>query len=230
MAVDEALMVSAAEKNLVTLRLYRWEVPTLSLGYFQKSAARSDHHASHDCPLIRRASGGGAIIHDHELTYSLAVPTEQRLSRDHFDLYLKMHEVVIEALRPWGIEASLCRNPPRLKRDDEPFLCFQRRSEGDVLVGGDKICGSAQRRGDGALLQHGSLLLKRSDSAPELEGIEDLGRNCVQTRLLVESLIQGVSTSFGISFRRQSLANDEIATANRLKEGRFATKKWNYRR
>ncbi|MEM6330787.1 MAG: lipoate--protein ligase family protein, partial [Planctomycetota bacterium] len=74
MAVDEALLDAAAAGAGATLRLYRWSSPTLSLGYFQPLAARAAHPASAGCPCVRRHSGGGAIVHDHELTYSLAVP------------------------------------------------------------------------------------------------------------------------------------------------------------
>src|SRR5882724_9809402 len=74
MAVDEALLESAAVDGIATLRLYQWSEPTLSLGYFQPAADRQTHPASRECPLVRRASGGGAILHDRELTYSLAIP------------------------------------------------------------------------------------------------------------------------------------------------------------
>src|SRR5687767_13677741 len=78
MAVDEALLASAAA-GVATLRFYTWSQPTLSLGYFQHAHQRDAHAASRSCPLVRRASGGGAILHDRELTYSLAVPLRQRL-------------------------------------------------------------------------------------------------------------------------------------------------------
>src|SRR5436190_15116613 len=74
MAIDEALLESAATDGVATLRLYQWSEPTLSLGYFQAAEERERHQASTNCPLVRRASGGGAILHDRELTYSLALP------------------------------------------------------------------------------------------------------------------------------------------------------------
>src|SRR5688500_20216584 len=81
MAVDEALLESAALENRCTLRFYRWSEPTLSLGYFQRYEDRRQHAASLSCACVRRASGGGAILHDHELTYSLAVPPTHPLAR-----------------------------------------------------------------------------------------------------------------------------------------------------
>ena len=74
MAVDEALLETAASLGVPTLRFYQWQEPTMSLGYFQEYADRLRHAASAGCPTVRRASGGGAIMHDRELTYSLAVP------------------------------------------------------------------------------------------------------------------------------------------------------------
>ncbi len=70
MAVDEALLESAVAGGLPVFRLYQWSEPTLSLGYFQAVADRQQHPASHGCPLVRRRSGGGAILHAHELTYA----------------------------------------------------------------------------------------------------------------------------------------------------------------
>src|SRR5262245_32066382 len=76
MAVDQALLESAAASGGVALRFYQWSEPTLSLGYFQPIAARSEHPPSLHSPVVRRASGGGAILHDRELTYSIAAPSE----------------------------------------------------------------------------------------------------------------------------------------------------------
>ena len=75
MAIDEALLESAADEScdLVTLRFYRWSEPTLSLGYFQSYEDRNSHEASRSLPVVRRSSGGGALVHDHEWTYSLAI-------------------------------------------------------------------------------------------------------------------------------------------------------------
>ena len=77
MAVDEALLLSD-ERTGLTIRFYQWEEPTLSLGYFQSLAEREQHPPSVDCPMVRRASGGGAILHDRELTYSMVAPLDQR--------------------------------------------------------------------------------------------------------------------------------------------------------
>ena len=81
MAVDEALLADDVETDAATLRFYRWSEPTLSLGYFQSYADRELHAASRGCAVVRRQSGGGAILHDRELTYSLVLPPTNPLAQ-----------------------------------------------------------------------------------------------------------------------------------------------------
>lgn len=178
MAVDERLLHRAAHEGEAVLRLYRWSPATLSLGYFQRAAERETHTASRTCPLVRRSSGGGAILHDHELTYSLSLPTSHPAAADAETLYRRTHGLLVETLAEFGILATL-NERTLVPLGGEPFLCFQRRSVGDVLVDGHKICGSAQRRRKGALLQHGSILVARSSFAPELPGLAELSGKSV---------------------------------------------------
>ena len=145
MAVDEALLEDAALQRRCWLRLYRWQEPTLSLGYFQSYADRRQHAASSGCPAVRRSSGGGAILHDLEVTYSLAVPEGHPLATSRLRTYRAVHEALVQTLAQRGIGAKIHGKADRPQAAKPPFLCFQRRSPGDVLVGGDKIAGSAQR-------------------------------------------------------------------------------------
>ena len=105
MALDQALLESADQRSAITLRFYRWSEPTLSLGYFQKFNDRETHAASLDCPVVRRSSGGGAIVHDHELTYSICVPESNRWSKSSDQLYDLVHHQVIQVLGQRGITA-----------------------------------------------------------------------------------------------------------------------------
>src|SRR5688572_1794984 len=83
MAIDEALLETVAAGALpAVLRFYRWTPATLSLGYFQGYRLREEHSASRNSPIVRRASGGGAIMHDHELTYSIVLNREHRLAKN----------------------------------------------------------------------------------------------------------------------------------------------------
>ena len=162
MAVDEVLL----ERAVACLRFYRWSEPTLSLGYFQAYADRREHPPSLPCAAVRRLTGGGAILHDFELTYSIVLPGTHPLAAHRDELYRAVHGSLIEALGQLGIAARLCQPAHKIEAVREPFLCFQRRSPGDVLIGQTKICGSAQRRRYGAVLQHGSLIWQTSAAAP----------------------------------------------------------------
>ena len=170
MAVDEMLLQSAAASGLSTLRFYRWAEPTVTLGYFQSFADGDQHASSRNCPRIRRSTGGGAIVHDQELTYSLAIPLGDRWANSPQFWYDTMHQSLIDVLRPLGLDARQCRLGESRGslgelRGESPFLCFQRRALGDVLVGANKICGSAQRRQCRAMLQHGSFATTQRGSS-----------------------------------------------------------------
>jgi len=248
MAVDEALLETAAAEGQCTLRFYQWSEPTLSLGYFQTYADRWQHKASSRSAVVRRSSGGGAIMHDLELTYSFAVPDRHPLAIDRLGFYQTVHKTLIATLAQWGIDAFMfaqpelhrwpgsCENvslaapasrkgadgegqfhpspasgrgaggegsphsypaqmPPSgknipTKYHHQPFLCFQRRAPGDVLIGETKITGSAQRRCRGAVLQHGSVLLARSVAAPELDGIKELTGQQLSPEQLVDAWLK----------------------------------------
>lgn len=162
MARDEALATRVGEgASEPTLRLYRWAAPTLSLGYFQHFANVATLPAPLSAlPVVRRLTGGGAILHDLELTYSVSLPLDHELVAGAPNrLYELAHEAVIAVLRDVGVAAA-----PAGVSDDSgaargPFFCFARRHKYDVLIGADKLAGSAQRRTRTAVLQHGSIIL-----------------------------------------------------------------------
>jgi lipoate-protein ligase A len=173
MAVDEMMLDTVAATGQPILRFYAWDEPTLSLGYFQALEDRLAHTASLQSPVVRRSTGGGAIVHDREITYSIALPLADRWSAQATELYASFHDSLIVVLAQLGLAATLC--PETLVSLQPEFLCFQRRAKGDVLVGPHKVAGSAQRRRHKALLQHGSVILARSQAAPEIAGLGDLG-------------------------------------------------------
>jgi lipoate-protein ligase A len=162
MARDEALMTLVGEGDSPsTLRLYQWDPPTISLGYFQHFA---DYLAlpppAGELPVVRRLTGGGAILHDLELTYSITLPTDHPLlTRGPGRLYELAHDAVIAALAELGMQTGRCGVSDDSGAAKGPFFCFQRRHCYDVLLGDEKIAGSAQRRSKSAVLQHGSIVL-----------------------------------------------------------------------
>lgn len=179
MALDEAMLARAAEDGVATFRTYEWSVPTLSLGYFQSLAEAAADPRLRDAPVVRRPTGGGAIWHDRELTYAVALPRSHPLAGRAEALYEAVHEAIAAALRDAGaparrrgaveVGANVAEN-----RRVRPFLCFTGRDVADIVIGTAKVVGGAQRRRSGAVLQHGSLLLRRSERLPELPGLGDL--------------------------------------------------------
>ncbi len=254
MAVDEALLEAAAADGQCTLRFYRWEEPTLSLGYFQAYADRWQHEASSRSAVVRRASGGGAILHDIELTYSFAVPSRHPLAVGRLGFYRAVHTALIEALGQWGVEATMCDggetkgerrkgegglSTTNCKLPDStsafrlppssfplPFLCFQRRSPGDVLVGETKIAGSAQRRCRGAVLQHGSVLLARSPAAPELDGLKELIGRAIAPEQLVEAWLARLAGTLPSTWQSGHLSDADHRRAALLATEKYASCVW----
>lgn len=228
MAVDESLLRTAAEGAHVTLRIYRWQSPTLSLGYFQHYAQRLQHAASRHCPVVRRVTGGGAIVHDQEVTYSLTAPVAHRTRQPPLHWYQLVHSAWVATLGRLGALAEIC---PRSDADRETeFLCFQRRAAGDVLLGGWKIAGSAQRRHRAALLQHGSLLLGQSSAAPELPGISQLANFDPDTTAWVDDWVLEIGNRLGVVWETATLTNEQLDVATKFAEERFANPKWTLRR
>lgn len=249
MAVDEVLLAAASDEGRATLRLYQWSEPTLSLGYFQRYQDRQLHAASLECAMVRRASGGGAILHDRELTYSLVLPTRHPLARDGKGLTVRVHRALAELLATlFSLKSSVWTLRPfeggwERPADGEPFLCFERRSPGDLLLvhssdvpgesdkdAGWKILGSAQRRRRGAVLQHGSVLLARSPAAPELPGLQDLTGMTVT----MEQLLSAVPTTLGrdleVDIRESQLPAGLLSEAQRLARSKYGSLAWTERR
>jgi len=245
MAVDEALLAAATESEVPVLRFYQWQRPTLSLGYFQRYADRASHPPSLEADVVRRLSGGGAILHDRELTYSLILPRTHPLARDTQALYDKVHQAIVQLLDNFISQASvpwqlvLCETTSTRDRKSEPFLCFQRRSRGDVLlrsmepksnVAEYKIVGSAQRRRHGDVLQHGSILLAQSEAAPELLGFSHATGRESPTRLLTASLPLNFSEALHFNMEESRLPESIQVAAQKLLQRRYSSHDWTKRR
>ncbi len=235
MAVDQALLASVVAGGRPVLRFYRWSPATISLGYFQPYAQRHQHPASGRCPLVRRSTGGGAIVHDRELTYSLCMPLDKTALGQIREVLNRVHQAMIDRLNQWGVGPCHMMGAAEPESMRAPFLCFQRRANGDVLVGRHKIIGSAQRKVRGALLQHGSLLLGRSEFAPELPGLTELGDEPTNpwpqdVAKLASQLGADISQYLGLSVFGGELTENERHVARSIQQSRFNTEKWTKRR
>jgi lipoate-protein ligase A len=142
------------------------------------------------------------------------------------ECYRAVHQALVEVLAEWGIEATMAAQPERPAATREPFLCFQRRSPGDVLVAGAKIAGSAQRRCRGAVLQHGSVLLARSAAAPELGGLEELSGQTIPPERLIEAWLMRLAGVLSATWQSGQLSDAERRRANELCAEKYASPVW----
>jgi lipoate-protein ligase A len=161
MALDEYLFRLCHESKRGFFRIYAWERPTFSTGVSQKAdkALDLDFIKANGCDYVRRITGGKTVLHDHEITYSVA-SSEDLFFKEH-DLhqsYMLISRVLVQALLSLGVEAALSKgSPSELSRSHNP--CFSFPTPNEIEVNGKKIIGSAQKRDKQALLQHGSIPL-----------------------------------------------------------------------
>ena len=161
MAVDQAIAEAAATGAVPpTLRFYRWNPPTISLGRHQKLADVDETQtAARGYDLVRRATGGRAILHVDELTYSVSGPTEDpHMAGGVMDAYLRFSNALLSGLSTLGLRAEKAGGRTRAGRDLSA-ACFEMPSAYEITAGGRKLMGSAQSRRKGYVLQHGSLPL-----------------------------------------------------------------------
>jgi lipoyl(octanoyl) transferase len=237
MAIDEALLdLVAADPDAAWMRTYGWSTPTLSLGYFQRWAETDAEPRWRSAAKVRRSTGGGAIWHEHELTYAIVIPSRHPLSRPNTALYRAVHAAIGSILAGRAIDA--CRHGDLASASSvaasepapQPFLCFADRDGEDLVAGGSKVVGSAQRRRAGAILQHGSLLLKRADATPELPGVADLTDVATDPRIWSELVAEPLCRALGMDPVPGVLPDDFFDRVERLERTVYRDPKWNAKR
>jgi lipoate-protein ligase A len=170
MAIDEAMMIAQQEGKVPpTVRLYNWLPGTLSVGYFQKAEQEIDFAALdlHGVGFVRRPTGGRAVLHDREVTYSLTVPeTYPGLPALVQEGYRMLSEGLLYGFRALGLTAEMVASvsagpgeTAQSARLSRSAACFDSPSSYELTVEGRKIAGSAQMRSHGIVLQHGSIPL-----------------------------------------------------------------------
>ncbi|MCG1009029.1 lipoate--protein ligase family protein [Salinicoccus sp. ID82-1] len=167
MALDELLMEKVRQGEIpAAIRLYEWETPTLSIGYFQKMEKEIDIDRvdEYGYELVRRATGGRGVLHDRELTYSVVLPENYPDMPDSVtESYRILSQGLLEGFRNLSLDAHF--SIPRTKEEKKELtnirssVCFDTPSWYELVVEGRKIAGSAQTRQGGVIMQHGSILL-----------------------------------------------------------------------
>lgn len=219
MAVDEALLESVSAGSPPTFRVYTWSDATVSLGYFQRETPEIEPGGRfHGLAAVRRLSGGGAILHHREVTYSCCIPAQHPLASEPALLYDEIHRCLQSSLQEFG---GVVHPRGEHEGDDKPFLCYARGDRRDLVHNGFKIVGSAQRRRHGAILQHGSILLRRSPFLLEFPGLCDLARITIDEFALQQRLAHTAGRVLGQSPQEGALSNTERLMADHLERTKY---------
>jgi len=242
MAVDEAILrtVSAA-KSPPTLRFYSWAPPSISVGYFQNSLTDVNVEVCRKLGIdvVRRLTGGRAVLHDKELTYSVICPENDPHFPDNIlGTYKIISSCLIRGLSYLGLDVSLTPFVKKIGKN-APSACFSSPSHYEITVAGKKLIGSAQRRGEGVFLQHGSILMEldRESLKMVLPGLVRLDTVTsisdylsVDMTSLISSLVKGFEEELGISLSEGFLSDEEVTLSDRYREEKYSQREWNFSR
>ncbi len=216
MAIDEAMLIGVNRGTTPpTVRVYAWDPPTVSLGYAQRVEDELDLEAVGNCGfgVVRRPTGGRAVLHAGELTYSVVGPAgEDPLGRSIMEAYEAIARALAAGLGRLGVEVELAPVATEaMSRDGASPPCFASAGRYEIVVGGRKLIGSAQRRVGRGVLQHGSLLTDAThERIADVMLLADDRRRETVRRLL------GQKTTHLSALLGRPVGFDEVAAAVRL--------------
>jgi lipoyl(octanoyl) transferase len=250
MALDEAIAVTVRKNQAPpTLRLYGWDLPSVTIGYFQKMAEVDVAYCfQKNIPVIRRPTGGRAILHGNEITYSFSVKTRTGFfSKSLLDSYKTISAAFSNAFLKIGVLPELKLLKDSRRESDAVMqknpLCFESVSYGEMTVNSKKIIGAAQKRWTDSLLQQGSIpfvierdaLVKvfKMDTARDIRD-SFTGLHDILPDLIPDDLKTAIRLSFEETFDTRltisSPSAEEIALARELETGKYLSRDWNHRR
>ncbi len=252
MAMDEALMNWQRDTGMPpVLRFYSWLPAGITVGFFQKlnGSIDLDAAAKRGIPLVRRQTGGKAVLHDQELTYSVVIPEQHpSMPKSVKEAYVVISKGLLEGYRNLGIQAELAEKKKRAAASSA--VCFEEPSWHELTVAGKKAAGSAQTRKQGIILQHGSIPLDLDeDKLFELfiypsEAVKEKARNAFRKRAVAindlveapftleqvkQAFKQGFENGLGIRLEKFEPPPEMIEQV-RILEEKYAGEEWNYRK
>lgn len=259
MAVDEAILLAHSEGKVPpTVRFYTWNPATLSIGYFQKAEKEISLEAvkANHLGFVRRATGGRAVLHDAELTYSVIVSeSHPQMPTSVTEAYKSISLGLLHGFQQLGLKAemvSLASEEEKEKYSSPgSSACFDSPSWYELVVEGKKVAGSAQTRQKGVILQHGSILLDMdvdllfsllnfpSERIKErmMESfrqkavtINEVSRRHISLAEAIEAFHTGFATGLGVQLVTEPLTREEAEMARELVCTRYGTDEWNLRR
>jgi len=252
MAVDEAILQTAGSgQALPTLRLYAWNPPCLSLGYAQPFAdVDVERLNARGWDVVRRATGGRAILHTDELTYSVTAPLADPLMQGTIlESYQRLAQALVAGVRSLGIPVEMAEHAPATGAAKGP-VCFEVPSAYEIVTGGKKLIGSAQARKKEGVLQHGTFplvgdltritqalffadeqaraaaaekLLKRATTAESVTGQQ------IAWETAAQAIVESFQQELGLCFERGELSGEEQSRAADLFQNKYAHPVWTER-
>ena len=196
-----------------------------------------DSNQLRNIDLVRRPTGGRAVLHDEELTYAVAVPS--RALGGARETYRVLNQALLNAVRSLGTVADIHGDPNERALPLSAGPCFQSPAEGEVIANGRKLIGSAQARIGGALLQHGSIMISGDQTLLSTIGLstshhqpatlsEQIGE--VDMERVVDAVVGSMKKCFGGGWAEGEYSADEKRMCTQLVESRYAADQWTWRR
>jgi len=263
MAIDEAILNAVSEGSVPpTVRFFGWEPAALSIGYFQRAEREIDFARVREEGLgfVRRPTGGRAVLHDMELTYSIIVREDYPgIPARVTEAYRVLSEGLLLGFRRLGLHAQMVQLATEEEQAKYATMgsaaCFDSPSWYELVVEGRKVAGSAQVRHKGVVLQHGSILLDldidqlfrcllfsneriaermkesfRQKAVAINDLMLDLGRPKVTLAEVEAAFRAGMAEGLGVTLTEGSLTHEESAMAAELARDKYETEAWNHRR
>ncbi|MCK4259255.1 MAG: lipoate--protein ligase family protein [Halanaerobiales bacterium] len=258
MALDEANIILLSQGKVPpTIRFYGWLPASISIGYFQKMSDEIDVESCkrQGIGIIRRLTGGRAVLHDDELTYSLtALESDPMFPSTVIESYKVISKGILEGLHRLGIPAEMVSLEKKGRKALNPFdssACFDAPSWYEIAVDGKKMVGSAQNRQQGVILQHGSILntmdvdklfsvlrfssdriKKRMKNifCDKATSIDEVLGNRYPYVTLVNALREGFQEALKIDLELGELTREEKELTEKLIREKYSDDEWNFRR
>lgn len=259
MAMDEALLTmhSAGEIPPV-IRFYEWAEPTLSIGYFQQAMKDMNIEAirGQGIDFVRRPTGGRAVLHEHELTYSVIVSEKHpQMPKNVTDAYRVLSEGILKGFHHLGMDAYFSVPESKEQLDDlkkpKSAVCFDAPSWYELVVEGKKVAGSAQTRQKGVILQHGAILLDvnidkllsvfhftsdeqkqrmRAKLVQKAVAINDLTDATITASEAAAAFQRGFEESLHIELVPYELTNEQLHVVEEIMCTKYMSDEWNFKK
>lgn len=237
MALDEAIALNVIENtNTPTLRLYGWERPSVSIGAFQRyNDIDSNYCQLEDIPIVRRPTGGRAILHGNEITYSFVSKNLGFFDKNLMDSYQIISKAFIKAFTLIGIDVDMKDRKTSGKELIKSPLCFNSISLAEISYKGKKLIGSAQKRWRDGFLQQGSIPFiidyERSAMVFRQDNISEFGElskidNSLSRDLIKKAIVKGFEEYFEVRLEPQQPSPLELQLAQTLLEKKYLQPQW----